>query len=459
MQLTPEKLFFTKLIREGDHKDYVRLKSRGLSSKFFPEFTAPVFDYVDSYLLEYKQLPSEDEILDKYGQFNSVLFDATTPKAALGAIYDSVVSDSLRSEIHEALQSLAKDFNDNQNPFEILKSVQEEARKLTTDYLTSRYEMQTFTDLAKFLLDELDGKIEVKKGIPAAALFVEDQTFGWQPGGLTTIAAKTGVGKSWMLLLNVVTAITGNPFHFYDKMSLPEGLVFPTQEEKDARAAKCLFVSLEMPSEEIARRLAALVSKVSFARYMSKTMTAEEEAKIRKVLTYISTDATGDRIGAKLKVIGPNSAKTPEEVHAAAEDFEADFVGVDAFYMLQGPTPGLQRWQNVEANMQKMRMHTLQTLRHYMLATQLKPDAKTLSSTSIDTLSFSSSIGHDSTNVYALVQSKAEAESNTVNFLNLKMRGGVPGQCYLYDWDHQECLYTERGLAADEDDDTPLNFI
>ena len=33
------------------------------------------------------------------------------------------------------------------------------------------------------------------------------------------------------------------------------------------------------------------------------------------------------------------------------------------------------------------------------------------------------------------------------------MRDGVPGQQYVYNWDHHDCLYTEQGLVSDDDDD------
>ena len=77
---------------------------------------------------------------------------------------------------------------------------------------------------------------------------------------------------------------------------------------------------------------------------------------------------------------------------------------IDGFYLMPGP--GEKRWEKVEANMQRLRLHSLESGRHYMLATQFRREAKTLNSTDIDSLSFSASIGHDSNNVFGLVQTK-----------------------------------------------------
>jgi replicative DNA helicase len=455
--LSPEKQFFTKLIRSKDTKMFQQLSRKGLREELFGTPYQPVLGYVKDYLLRYDQLPSEAETVDKFSDMRTLIFSQDTPDAALAAIYDNILSVSLKAELHDTLVEVAESMQgEGYDPFKVLQAVQKHSSSLAAKFSMGQAEISTFAEAAPDLLDQLEGRVELSKGAPSSLLFVEDQSRGWQPAELTTIAARSGVGKTWMLLLNAVTIATGNPFHFYDELTLPEDCVMPTKEQRNERRAKVLILSLEMPAVAIMRRLACLLARVSYARYTAGELTPVEKQKMQQVLTYLSDDAGGNRTGSMLKVIGPDTAHTPEAIHAAAAEFGADVVMVDGFYLMPGP--GEKRWEKVEANMQQLRLHSLQSGRHYMLATQLNKQAKTLESTDLDALSFSASIGHDSNNIFGLVQTKNDASSNILYVTSMKMRDGVPGLEYVYHWDHQEGLYTQQGLAADDSFEDNLGF-
>jgi len=456
--MTPEVLFFTKLVKGQDYDAYNSLKIQGFARERFPELYHPVLEFIDSYALKYNQLPGPQEVLDVFPTFSGAtdtLFTKEVPAGALAAIYDNLVKKSLRSDIYEHLREVATHYEDEgKDPFDILRILQRESVRLASDFMTQSEGVETFAESAKNLLDELDGKVEIPKGIPSSFLFVEDQANGLQPGELTSVTGTTGSGKTWLLCCNAATATTGNPLHFYDEGTVPEGLVLPTREERNERKKRVLFVSLEMPPVQIMRRMAALYARVSYARYRAGELTTDEDKRLRAALAFMSDDPDQSKAGSNLKVLGPSVADTPDAVHAAATDFDADIVIIDGFYLMRGP--GEKRWEKVESIMQELRLHSLQTNRHYMLATQLRREAKTLSSTGLDSLSFSASIGHDSTNVFALVQTKNDRASNIANISVLKMRDGVQDQQYIYNWDHQEGIYTQQGLAVDETEFNPF---
>lgn len=456
--LSPEIQFFTKLVGDESYEDYNKLKMGGFTSERFAQLYQPVIKYIDEYALKYTQLPSKEEILESHPGFRDnvkALFADEVPKGALAAIYDNVQKTSLRAQIYDHLAEVAAQYEDqNADPFEILKSLQTESVRIAADYMQTSGGVQTFSECAGILLDELDGRIEIPKGIPSSFLFVEDQANGLQPGELTTVTGTTGSGKTWILAQQATTATTGDPYHFYSDDNLPEGVVRPTKEEKRERRKKVLFVSLEMPPQQINRRMAALYSGVSYSRYRANELSSEEGARLRQVLQFMGNDPHETKVGSHLKVLGPSVADSPEAIHAAATDFGADMVIIDGFYLMRGP--GEKRWEKVEAIMQEVRLHSLQTNRHYMLATQLRREAKTLASTSLDQLSFSASIGHDSTNVFALVQTKNDRAANIANISVLKMRDGVQDQQYIYNWCHTEGIYTQQGLAVDDDDFNPF---
>ena len=89
--ISPEKLFFTKLLRDQSLTSYTKIKTHGFSDRFFPEIYAPVLGYIDDYTIKHDQIPSEDEVREKFPNMANVLFAEETPKAALGAIYENLV--------------------------------------------------------------------------------------------------------------------------------------------------------------------------------------------------------------------------------------------------------------------------------------------------------------------------------------------------------------------------------
>jgi len=448
--LQSEKMFFSRLYADGSTV-YNSLKSRGLVHTVFAPIYRPLLAYVDDYIKRHGQLPPQSDLLDRFKSFKKDDLFGAVPEAPLSAVYESVVNSALRGDIQTALQDVIDAYNKTDiDPHAVLAKITGVSAELTAKYAINKADTQTLSQAAKVFLDELDNGEVVVPGIAPSLLFIEDQAGGWQPSDLTTIAALSGVGKSWLLCMNAVTATTGNPYHFYDQQTLPSGITFLTKEQRAQRKKRVLFFSLEMSVKQVYRRLAALYARVSYARYRENKLTDDEMKRMRRVLELFANDSSDTGLGASIKVIGPGSVLSPDAIYAAAEEFKADVVMIDAFYMMPGK--GEERWQQIESNMQQLRLGALMSNRHYMVTTQLKrTTGRTLAATDLDSLSFSSSIGHDSTTVIALVQSKNDAHAGIVYVTPIKRRDGIPGQEYLYSWNHQEGIYHQQGLVVDDD--------
>lgn len=448
--LQPEKMFFSRMYSDGA-ATLTALKSRGLTHNVFTPIYRPVLGYVEQYVAKHGQLPPQQDLLEKFPSFKASDLFGPVPEAPLSAVYEAVVGAALRGDIQSALQEVIDAYNDSGvDPHDVLAKISDTSASLTAKYTISSADTQTLSQAARVFLDELDNGEIIVPGIAPSLLFIEDQAGGWQPGDLTTIAALSGVGKSWLLCMNAVTATTGNPYHFYDQTTLPSGVEFLTKEQRAQRKKRVLFFSLEMSVKQVYRRLAALYARVSYARYRENKLTDDEMRRMRRVLELFANDTSDTGLGASIKVVGPGSVLSPESIYAAAEEFKADVVMIDAFYLMPGK--GEERWQQVEYNMQQLRLGSLMSNRHYMLTTQLKKTTgRTLASTDLDSLSFSSSIGHDSTTVIALVQSKNDAHAGICYVTPVKRRDGIPGQEYLYSWNHQDGIYHQQGLVVDDD--------
>ena len=442
--------FLTKLVDGRETGEFSDLRANGFEHKYFSEGTQQVLKFIEEYEGTYGVVPDKASLLEGLPSRNpGSIFQDESPAAPLAAIYDAVISFSLQNALHNQLTEVAKKYNDSpQNAHGVLEELRDRVNTLTLEYSRSSISKSTFSEGVSEVLDFLENGETRPLGIASSFLFLEQMNRGFQPGGLSVIAAPPGLGKTWKVVMNAVTATTGDFSYFYADEDLPISMPRDTVEAQEKRRAKVLLVSMEMPKRAVYHRLAALYSRVSYARYMDGKLHPDERDRLKDTMAYMTDDPVGRSIADNLLIIGPGEANTPQAIHQHAEEFGANMVMIDGFYLMPGP--GDERWQRVQSNMQLLRMYSLQSNMHYMLTTQLRRDTKSIQHADLDSLAFSVSIGQDATNVFALLQNKQLAEQAQVNVSIMKMRDGVAGQAYTYDWDFIEGRYVSQGLYDEQ---------
>lgn len=448
-----EPLFFTKLVT-SEASEVNQLFKQGFSSSVFTEPYKDVVDFIIDFRGKYKQIPDHKAILQRFENLpKDILFSSKIPKSPLLSLYDDVTSRAIRVDIQQFSNELAKEYDKAPDGKPLLKYMDEAMRALHAKYTRTNGRVATLTEMVPLLKEDLDKVLAGEaSGIPIPFYFLHEELLGWQPAQITSVLAKTGVGKTWFVLLSAIAAASGDPFIVYR----PQDVIPLTDARKRELQAKVLIVSCEMPLIDISRRLASVYSKVSFNRLRSGKISKEErDAYTMGIDTLTVPDPAGIVVGDNIRIIGPDTAGTPEQIRAQADDFGASLVIVDGFYYMQGP--GEKRWERVEANMQQMRLHTLLTDRHYMLATQFKQGSKNIHTSSTDDIAFSMSIGQDSNNVIGLFQPPALRKAKQIDITSMKVRDGTPGNPYRFNWDLHEMRFDQIGrtedLEASEDGD------
>ena len=440
-----EPLFFTKLV-VADGPEINQLFKHGFSSDIFSEPYKEVADFIIEYRGKYKQVPDHKTVIQRFENLpKEVLFSSKIPKAPLQSLYDAVVSRSVRVDILQFSEELAKEYASPKDGRQLLDFIDLTMRKMHSKFTASRGRVATLSEMGQHLKDDLDKVIAGEaSGIPIPFYFLYEELLGWQPAQITGVLAKTGVGKTWFVLLSAIAAASGDPFIVYR----PQDVVPLTDARKRDLQTKVLVVSCEMPILDIARRLASLYTRVSFNRIRSGKISPEEKLAYSKGIDLLSVpNESGIVVGDNIRIVGPDTAGTPEQIMAQADDFDAKMVIIDGFYYMQGP--GEKRWERVEANMQQMRLHTLLTDRHYMLATQFKQGSKNLHTSSTDDIAFSASIGQDSNNIIGLFQPPVLRKSKQIDINSLKVRDGTPGNPYRFNWDLHEMKFDQIGRTED----------
>lgn len=448
MEIRPETLFLTKLIREGNSQSVVQLVKDGFNQELFSAPYKDVLTYIFKYRHKFKQIPTEDEIIRDFGGIDkSLLFTKETPRAAIGAIYEEIIRNSVRSSVIDFNEGLHKEFQKLEG-LPLLEYLEKATREVSARYTKCRGKVHSLADLVDLLKEDYEKVITGQAdGIPIPFLFLQEELHGWQDAQMTTVVAKTGIGKTWFLLLCACTAATGDPFMFHRPDDYPE----LTEARKQQLATKVLLVSCEMPAIDIGRRISALFTKISFNRLRSGKLSHEEkELYFRRLdsLVHVDKEKQVLGVGHNIRIVGPEVASNPEQILAQAEDFDAKLVLVDGFYYMAGQ--GERRWEKIEGNMQQMRLHTLMTNRHYILASQFRRDSKALQSSTTDDAAFSVSIGQDSNNMIGLYQPKGLKASKQLDMSALKMRDGSVGTPYRFHWDLYDINFSQVGPVKDD---------
>lgn len=449
METRAETLFLTKLIREGDSGSVMQLIKEGFNPELFASPFKEAIDYILKYRHKYKQLPTEEELVREFQSVSSELFFAQkTPKAAIGAIYDEIIKNSIRVDIIKYSEDLSEEFNKGTG-IPLVEYVAKASRDLSSKYAKSRGRVSSLADIVPLLREDYEKVISGQAdGVPIPFHFIQEDMHGWQPAQITTVLAKTGVGKTWFLMLCAAAAAAGDPHLFHR----PEDVPAFTAERKSRLASRAVIVSCEMPAIDIARRIASLITGTSFNRLRAGKLSHEEhELYVRRLdnLIYSDKDKTVLGIGHNIRIVGPEVASSPEQILAQADDFDANIVLIDGFYYMGGQ--GEKRWEKVEGNMQQMRIHTLMSNRHYILASQFRRDSRALQTSTTDDAAFSVSIAQDSNNMIGLYQPKALKQSKQLDMSMLKQRDGSIGIPYRYRWDLYDMYFEQIGPVMEND--------
>lgn len=433
-----QRAFMTRLLSPSTSRreleDLIRL---GFNPKAFQPAIAKVIEFGLDHFRSTKSLPDYHLIRANFPDFN----DLVTAKDqelylsdhySLSGLFKSVADSHFMLQLRSAHDEAAEHYSDTSlSCDEVWNRIQERHRELALLRSVSTNRSST---MAEMLDDVVEYYEEAGKGTNFGVVipfpFLNKTLRGWQHSNVYTVVAKTGVGKTWCVLMSAVAAAAGNPFLFTSAKAV--GMEPVTPEQRELNQKRVLVVSTEMPIEEINRRSFALIAKFNYPELLSGKFGRPSD--IKRFPQIIDRLKHPDSPAQRIKYV---TVTSPDEVAAEADIFEADLIIIDGFYLMSGP--GERRWEKVQHNMQMLRLHSLMSTRPYVLASQM--DAKE------DRLSFSQSIGQDSTAVILLSQRLDEKNIKKMRMGTLKVRDGALGEEFMYNWDFVNSRFNEEGPA------------
>jgi replicative DNA helicase len=410
-----------------------------------PPALKPLATFIADHIAQYGKTPDESFVRLTHEPLLDILEGIDLSKATVDALYDATISESVREAIQDYATGLYAEFEDaNKSGQNLLDFMEATYVQMRRKYALTQTTALTFSEMSPMLeADYIEALSPTRRGIPIPIYHIANSIGSLEPAQVTTIVAKSGVGKSWFGEMQAIAAATGDPYLYYQPPNEPRW----TPEQKAEAAVNSILCSFEMAPIDNGRRLAALASKISFSRIRSGKLTEEEQKSYFDYIRALSTggDAESTKIGSRIKIIGPESVSSPMQIDAQADDFDAALVILDGFYLMEGP--GEKRWEAVQENMKSIRLNSLRSNRHYMLASQLDTRAQTKHASNLDNLSFSSSIVHDSNNIIFMTQTAEQKRARTVDFCLGKARDGQILDPCTYQWDFVNMQFAEIGFA------------
>lgn len=333
------------------------------------------------------------------------------------------------------LNQMAERYNDTTtNVDDLWNLMQSDMTELSALRSEERDESSTLADAIPAILEDLEmAQAGRRWGIPLPMPFFYHATMGGQPGDVTIILGRPGIGKTFLALMCLVTAITGNPYFFtpIERAASPF-----TKEQLDELTrgwrTRTLITSMEMPIEALRRRIAALITKIAYPQIRSGRFAAGNEEKFRETLQRLMQP---NEIGELAWIAG--GLNTPADLFASANAFDAKLVIVDGFYLMGGA--GEKRWEIVQANLALIRRHARDTGRHFILVSQIDSNS--------DRIAFSQAIEQDASNILSLYQTAQEKGNETIRMLSKKVRDGTGGEEYLFNWSVTNARFNQERPA------------
>ena len=323
--------------------------------------------------------------------------------------WEQLVDGYLEADLANALQLSTMEYNKHiHDPRKMLKIATEHIRKVERRYSSATGKSSSPAELAQPVWNEyLMTESGNMPGIPIHPHFqvLIDAFVKWRFGNITTIVARSSVGKTWLCLIQCLYAATCG--------------------------FKSLIASMEMLDTEIMRRLAAMAATVNFDRVVKGTLLPEQRPIFEKTLS----DAA-NRVGYwdNIRIMNPEAITDIHSVEAQADLFGASMVLADAFYDFPEGSEDKKGWEKINENLLEVRRISLASKRHWFLTAQFNKTAVGTWSSDDLAVGGTDKFNHISNNTIFLIQRKREKLNKQLIIKIGKGRDAAPQLPWLHHW-------------------------
>jgi hypothetical protein len=391
---------------------------------FDPKILRPPYDTAFSRLIEFYQrhneLPGIRRLQSMCADIGGVTVAAANQCKSKASVYwDQLLNGYLGEDIANALETVVQEHNKQARPpREFLSFALLRMRQLEAKYQIATSQSSSPADLAEQLWSEFTmTEAGQMPGIPIEPnfrLFI-DSFVKWRPGNITTVVSRSGIGKTWLCLIQCLyAAVCG---------------------------FKSLIASMEMTDLEIDRRLAALAAMVNFDRVVKGTLNSvpEQRAMFAKI---VSDQRANKGYWSNIRYMSPTAITDIASVEAQADLFGAHVVMADAFYDFPEDSENMKGYEKINENLKAVRRVSLSSKRHWFLTAQFNKSALGTYSADEFAVGGTDKFNHISNNVIYMIQRKRDRTNRQIIFKIGKGRDAAPHLPWLHYWNFFEMKWS-----------------
>lgn len=416
-QILNSVLLVSRLLR-ADKEAVKKVISAGIDLKYVSsELRDPVSWLVSEYSSD-QEMPSMERFTATHPEAAIFLSSVADQDRSLTDVYKSLKHSSMIEAVSNLVADLSLALEKNQHqPHELIELMAKQYSDVRSLATTGRNQFEDGSYITKTAKEAYERALRGEaQGMPIPFPFIDQSVLGLQTAKIFVILGEPNAGKTWLAGMMILSLVTGNRFKFSSPRHWGESVdtasVEGFEKEQERFAVRVLGNSLEMSNEEMSQRLIALNAKVNYGEMLSGELDEDGFNRFRRSMTEVDPLLTENlRIG---------HATNLDTVISEAEDFGAQVIVNDAFYLIEGPEE--KRWERVQSAMAKMRDHSLRTGVTYILTTQLDENNK-------NRAMFSQAIKQDAD----IIITAKKAPSDMIILELTKARNARVGTAYRYD--------------------------
>ena len=401
-----EKKLLSKALTE---RNLTPLFQRNVGQAWFAdEDDRRVWIFARDHFGKYGECPSLEVVHENYPTYQ--ILDVSD---SMDYLLDAVVASRRKIATNQMLSEAIDKVERKQDHEEAIIAIQRGLIKLEEDGLTSTNDIDLTND-PMVRWDEYNERKNLPnglRGLPTGFPTIDAATSGLQNGQLVVIIAPPKTGKS-TLALQIALNIH--------------------REQKKVP----MFQSFEMSNQEQLNRYDAMRSLISHHRLLTGTLTAEEEARYKRILTNL------DKVDHKFWLVDSAAGQTVSGIASKIQTLQPDIVFIDGVYLMideqtgEANTP--QALTNITRSLKRLAQKTNLPV---VISTQVLTWKMKGGRVSADAIGYSSSFFQDADVILGL-QREDEEIDDTRLLRVVASRNSGPAEATL-DWQWAEGRFRE----------------
>lgn len=402
MSLNKDMYFICCLLKDPTiFKDIVINK---VAYNYLVKEAAEIFKYINDFFQEYGKVPSIQTVEKKFESFYE------DPPENIH-YYIKYLKN------REKFNLIKKTYNDlydviaNAEDLEKSISICESLLMDTTSRLSLELSEAKVMDITQNAISRYSKYEERKLGIDGVKTpwdMLTNEIFGWQKGDLNTILGESGLGKSWGLLLCLISAFESGK--------------------------KVLLFTEEMTIIQLASRFDSMISKLPYELFRKANLSSKQEDSYKEFLTKLSEDADND-VTKPFIIIQDIGDKGTDAILSAIRIFKPDIVGIDGAYLFS-ENYDWKAISDLTKSLKKIAQNTMTPI----LVTNQKAEGT-------DKAAYSASFIRDSSYVIVMFQEPDRKDLPLMSFKLIKCRDIKKSLCWESNWDFDSMDFTQLNNA------------